>query len=88
MKKGLFLFCPIFIGSIGIALVRSDLNTPVIKQAQKSNVSTVIGCAPGAEENVYADNDGKFITFCLVGVTIRTGLRLKMIVLKFISIKD
>jgi tetratricopeptide (TPR) repeat protein len=62
MKKSLFLFCPILIGAIGIALVKNDFNTPVIKQSQKKNVSIAIGCAPSAEENIYEDKDGKFIT--------------------------
>jgi len=62
MKKGLFLFCPILIGSIGIALVRNDFNTPVKKKTQTENVSIAIGCAPSAEENIFPDKGGKFIT--------------------------
>ena len=62
MKKVLFLFCPILFGGIGIALVGNDFNTPVIKLSQKANVSTIIECAASADENIYADKDGKFIT--------------------------
>ena len=62
MKKNLLILCPILIGSIGIALVRKNFNGTVTRPVQKAEVSAAIGCAPVANENIYADNSGKFIT--------------------------
>lgn len=62
MKRNLLVLCPILIGSIGIAVVRKNFNDTVTRPVQKTEVSAAIGCAPAANENVYADNSGKFIT--------------------------
>ena len=62
MKKSLFLFCPILIGSMAIMHVRNNFKTTPIEQDQKAKSSNVIDCTPGTEENIYAGKDGKFIS--------------------------
>jgi tetratricopeptide (TPR) repeat protein len=62
MKKNLFLFCPILLGSIGIALVKTTFDAPVVKPLQETERSAVISCAPGTDDRMYADESGKFIT--------------------------
>jgi hypothetical protein len=41
-----------------MALVRSNTNVPVTKAER----SAVIGCAPGTDERIDADESGKFIS--------------------------
>ena len=42
--------------------MKSNLETSVHNQAERPAHSDIIGCAPAADENLYANNDGKFIT--------------------------
>ena len=62
MKKSLFIFCPLLFGSIGIMLVKSSDEASIAKQEGAVIVSNIIGCAPGADENVYVAENAKFIT--------------------------
>ena len=62
MRKSLFVFCPLLLGSIGVMLVRSINTAPLSKQDYRTEVSNIIGCSPGADENLYVGKDGKFIT--------------------------
>ena len=61
MKKSFLLF-PILLGSIAMMLVKNNFEASVAKQIQNSNVSNIIGCAPGADKTITADKNGKFIT--------------------------
>lgn len=44
-----------------MALVRKNFNGTVTRPVRKAEASTAIGCAPIANENIHADNSGKFI---------------------------
>lgn len=62
MRKSLFIFYPLLLGSIGVMLVRSNNKASVAGREYGTNVSNSIGCGPGTDENVYAGETGKFIT--------------------------
>ncbi len=62
MRKSLFIFCPLLFGSIGVMLVRSNDKAFFSNQEYGAKVSNIIGCGPGTDENVYAGENGKFIT--------------------------
>lgn len=62
MKKSFFLFGPVLFAGIGILLVKNNLETSVLNHAQRPTRSDIIGCAPAADENIYPNKDGKFIT--------------------------
>jgi tetratricopeptide (TPR) repeat protein len=62
MRKSLFIFCPLLFGSIGVMLVRSNDKASISNQEYGAKTSNIIGCGPGTDENVYAGEDGKFIT--------------------------
>jgi len=48
---------------MGIVLVKNNFKpTTLFEQEQRTNSLTVISCAPGATENIYADKNGKFIS--------------------------
>jgi len=59
MRKYLFIFCPLLFGTIGVMLV-SNNNKPSVYSSEY-RVLNSIGCGPGADENVYAGEGGKFI---------------------------
>lgn len=61
MKKTFFLFYPILFVSIGALLVKNNFEAAP-NQIQRPALSNSIGCAPGADENIYPNYDGKFIT--------------------------
>ena len=62
MKKSLFVFCPVLIGSMWIMLVKNNFKTGFFEQEQRVKSITVIGCAPNTVENISADKNGKFIS--------------------------
>ena len=62
MRKSLFIFYPLLFGSIGVMLVRSNNKASIYSQEYRAKVSNSIGCGPGIDENIYADESGKFIT--------------------------
>ena len=62
MRKSLFILCPLLFGSIGVMLVRSHKKASISNQQYGAGVSNIIGCGPGPDENLYAGEDGKFIT--------------------------
>ena len=61
MRKCLFLFCPLVFGSIVVTLVGTHNKTSIAGLEYETKLSNRIGCAPGTDENVYAEA-GKFIT--------------------------
>lgn len=62
MKKSLFVFFPIFFGSIAMLFTSNNLKVNDAAQLTRAKVSNSIGCAPGEGENIFAGEDGKFIT--------------------------
>ena len=62
MRKSLFVLFPLLFVGMGVMFVRSINTAPVFKQDYRTAVSNIIDCSPGADENLYAGNDGKFIT--------------------------
>jgi tetratricopeptide (TPR) repeat protein len=62
MKKYLLILFPILIGSMGLEMMTKNSNDTVTRSVQKAEASDAVGCAPVANENVYAGNSGKFIS--------------------------
>lgn len=62
MKKSLFVFFPIFFGSIAMLFTGNNLKVNDAAQVIRAKGSNSVGCAPGAGENIFAGEDGKFIT--------------------------
>jgi len=62
MRKSLFIFCPLLFGSIVVMLLNRNDKASIAHQEYGAKFSNIIGCGPGAGENVYAGEDGKFIT--------------------------
>jgi tetratricopeptide (TPR) repeat protein len=62
MKRNLLILFPVLIGTIGMTLVRKNFNGTFAGPVRKTDISAAIGCAPIANENIYAGNSGKFIT--------------------------
>jgi tetratricopeptide (TPR) repeat protein len=61
MKKSLFLFCPVILGSIAMMLMSNNYEADDAEQTLREKLSNSIGCAPGAVEDIYAGPNGKFI---------------------------
>ena len=62
MRNSLFIFYTLLLGSIGSLFLKNNDAAVTIKQIQDEKVSQLIACAPGADENIYAGSDGKFIS--------------------------
>jgi tetratricopeptide (TPR) repeat protein len=62
MKRNMFLFCPMLIGSMGLLIVSDNFESRVFEQEQTARYLTAVSCAPAASENIYADDNGKFIS--------------------------
>jgi len=62
MRNSLFIFYTLLLGIIGSLFLRNNDAAVTIKQIQDEKVSQLIACAPGADENIYAGSDGKFIS--------------------------
>lgn len=62
MKRSLFIFTPIFLGSIAIIFLK-NISIPIIQNlpAGRQVQNNALGCAPGDADNIYLDATGKFI---------------------------
>src|SRR5688572_8462662 len=61
MRKTLFIFYPILIGSFGMIVFQNSNADVVIAGRREIRPEEALSCSPAADGNIYADANGKFI---------------------------
>jgi tetratricopeptide (TPR) repeat protein len=61
MRKTLFVFCPVLIGTFGMIVFQNSDTHEVITGRRTISAEEVVGCSPAGDGNIYADANGKFI---------------------------
>jgi tetratricopeptide (TPR) repeat protein len=61
MRKTLFIFYPILIGSFGMIVFQNNNADVVFAGRREIRPEEALSCSPAADGNIYADANGKFI---------------------------